>query len=332
MMKLIYLLLIPAFFIHGKVKQERNIDRPAIKTEVYDIAFEDDDGICAAVIKTGVKTVVRRGATEPCISRNGREIAYETIDEQANRCIYVMNLATRKEVKIKTGKGVNYKPVWSPDNYHLAFKSHGNDSVFIGIVGKDNKGLTMIKGSSDMLNGPVWTADGKLVFNSRDSVFVYNLSGKCIKGYGKLQVVNDYYILPSDPVFSLTPDGRNMVFIAELDRPKTKAFTRGDLVLFSTDLQSMKTTRLIRKGAEGWDPYLDEKGNIYFSSYNKKGRGIYRISVADTTLREYLPGVSGFSIRDKVQIAGPVKLKSCDNCPVSPKWEEPQLKIKEETN
>lgn len=324
-MKKLILLLTPILFSYVKVNQENNMERPAIKTEIYDIAFEDDDGVCAALIKTGVKTVVHRLATEPCISKNGREIAYDRIDEQADRCIYVMNFATRKEVKIKTGRGVNYKPVWSPDNYHLAFRSHGNDSVFIGLVGKDNKGLTMIKGSSDMLDGPVWTTDGKgLVFNSRDSVFVYNLLGTCIKKYAIAKITKNY--LSKDPVFSLTPDGRYLIHVAELDRPTTKAFTRGDLVLFCADLQTMEVKRLIRKGAEGWDPYLDGKGNIYFSSYNKKGTAIFRISIADTTLKEYVHGVYGFTIRDNVQIAGPIKIKGCDNCPVLPKWEEPQLK------
>jgi hypothetical protein len=324
-MKLIYLLLISAFFIYGKVKQENNIGWPANKTEVYDIAFEDDDGVCAAVIKTGVKTVVHRRATEPCISKNGREIAYDRLDEQGNRCIYVMNFATRKEVKIKTGRDVNYRPVWSPDNYHLAFLSYRNDSVFVGVVGKDNKGLTMIKRSSDMLNGPVWTTDGKgLVFNSRDSVFICDLSGTCIKKYAIANITKNY--LSKDPLLSLTPDGRYLIYVTEIDRPTAKAFTRGDLVLFYTDLQTMEVKRLIRNGAEGWGPYLDGKGNIYFSSYKKKGAAIFRISVADTTLRECMPGVSSFTIRDNVQIAGPVKLKGCDNCPALHEWKAPQLK------
>ena len=162
-----FVLLATILFTCGNTIKERKIENTGNKIESFDIAFEDEYGLCAANLKTGKKTLVDPHGKYGCISKDGKQIVYTKEDK-----IYIMDFSTRAAHLINTGWDHNYSPIWSPDNKQIAFYAYAHLECFIGVTGKDNKGVTTIAKTKDSFSGPVWAPDGKaVIFSDRTTIY-----------------------------------------------------------------------------------------------------------------------------------------------------------------
>lgn len=263
----------------------------------YDIAFEEDYDIGVAWGNPIKKEIIKLGQ-QPALSPDGKKIAYIRFNKQGNTMIFIMDLNTREEYELNTGFKINFEPAWSSDNYHVGVNAYLNSENYIVVAGKDNKGGTVIAKSNDKLYGPTWAKDGKsVIYDNRDSLFVCNLSGKCLKTIPLRQLLKNYLNVRTR--FMLTADESSLVYVAESKKPLNN---KGQFVLgvFVTNLKTKTTKQLSRPDTDCSYAWLTAKGAIYYSGFDvkKKNNVIYRISLTDTTHKEILTGPINFTTRD----------------------------------
>lgn len=308
----IILLLTTLIYSIPNTTRERETEIFGQKIEAFDIAFEDEYGLCAGNIKTGKKTLVDPEGKYGCISRDGKQIAYIKQSK-----IYIMDFGTRMTHLINTPWKSNYSPMWSPDNKQIVFMAYQDSKTYIGVTGKDFKEITTIATTKFQFGGPIWALDGTgIIYSEYGILYVSDLSGKPRKKYNINDISTQFTI--GNPNFMLTPNGRYFVYLVIPDAYAMK--TPSLITLTATDLQTMKMKQVIPQEMEAEEPFMDEAGNIYFRGgrYGSKERSIYKASLDDTLPKKILPAVSGFTIRNNVKLSFPIKLTSCDNCPKAP--------------
>ena len=312
MHKAIFFLLTTLLCTCGNTTREKETQFTGDKIEFFDIAFEDEYGLCAASLKTGKKTLIDPEGRYGCISKDGKHIAYTKNDR-----LYVVDFATRKARQIKTPWAHVYSPIWSPDNKWIAFYAYSDKKNYIGVTGKDYTEITTIAKTDYGFGGPMWAPDSKgLVYSEFSNIYVCELGGKVKKQYSTNEITSQFAI--GNPHFMLTPNERHLVYLIVPDKYLMKSPVL--ITLAATDLQTMKWKPLTPRDMAAEDPFMDEVGNIYFrgGKYGSKDRAIYSVSINDSLPKEIVRGVTGFSIRNNVKVSRPIKLTSCDNCPKIP--------------
>src|SRR5262245_49885029 len=124
----IYFLLSALLFTSGNTVNEKETQLPGNKVEIFDIAFEDQYGLCAANLKTGKKTLVDPAGRYGNSSKDGKSIDYTKNDK-----LYILDVGSRKARQIKTSWARTYSPVWSPDNNSILFYAYSDRINYIGV-------------------------------------------------------------------------------------------------------------------------------------------------------------------------------------------------------
>ena len=81
--------------------------------------------------------------------------------------LYVMDIRTRKLVRLTKGIAVEASPCWSPDGRRIAFVSDEGGVPRINIVGLDGRGRSRLPLLGADAVTPDWSGDGQIVFASR---------------------------------------------------------------------------------------------------------------------------------------------------------------------
>jgi len=121
--------------------------------------------------------------TGAAISPDGRKMAVIlSFDHMVD--LYVMDIRSRKLVRLTKGMPVEASPCWSPDGNRLAYVSDESGVPRIHVVGIDGRGKKRLPTIGSDAVTPDWSGDGQIVFASRVggsyTLGVYDMrSGKC---------------------------------------------------------------------------------------------------------------------------------------------------------
>ena len=100
------------------------------------------------------------------ISPDGRYLAVIlSFDHMVD--LFVMNMHTRKLIRLTKGLAVEASPCWSPDGRSIAYVSDESGSPRIQIVGIDGRNRRRLPTIGADAVTPDWSSDGKIVFASR---------------------------------------------------------------------------------------------------------------------------------------------------------------------
>ena len=117
------------------------------------------------------------------ISPDGRKMAVIlSFDHMVD--LYIMDIRSRKLVRLTKGMPVEASPCWSPDGRQIAYVSDESSVPRIQIVGVDGRGRKRLPTIGSDAVTPDWSGDGQIVFASRVggsyTLCVYDTqSGKC---------------------------------------------------------------------------------------------------------------------------------------------------------
>ena len=104
--------------------------------------------------------------TGAAISPDGRKMAVIlSFDHMVD--LYVMDIRTRKLVRLTKGMPVEASPCWSPDGRQIAYVSDESGVPRIHIVGVDGRGRKRLPAIGSDAVTPDWASDGQIVFASR---------------------------------------------------------------------------------------------------------------------------------------------------------------------
>ena len=117
------------------------------------------------------------------VSPDGRSMAVIlSFDHMVD--LYIMDIRTRKLVRLTKGMPVEASPCWSPDGRRIAYVSDESGVPRIQMVGIDGRGRKRLPTIGSDAVTPDWSGDGQIVFASRVNgsytLGVYDpQSGKC---------------------------------------------------------------------------------------------------------------------------------------------------------
>ena len=170
---------------------------PDGKTVVF-VRGQDDLGIVTNLHSIGADgrgaQLLLRHATDPAWSPDGTRIAF--VSESRER-VAVLDRRTGKVETVVRAKSVASNPAWSPDGQRIAFDDVPDDArVDLGygiccgevyVVNADGTALRRLTRNKDSDGSAVWTADGRIVFESdRDGptrFYVVNANGTRIRRF-----------------------------------------------------------------------------------------------------------------------------------------------------
>lgn len=242
--------------------------------------------------------VVRDHASDPCISPDGKSVAY-TLDTSGDadvvRRIAVVDVATQKSRVLDAVPGTNsYRPIWSPDGSMLMIQHFRGSDWDIAVVGADNTGFRVLTDSirdqvDATMTGAYWAPDGASVYAYDFKKFYrIDLSGKVISATPIEALLGDS--LSSGYTFSLNPDGAAVLFDVEAGVPDIKSDEPTSIVMLANTGQSA-AKRVSPLGQPAVHPCWHPDGKtIYFSSYARTGPGIYQMAVGDKKARLVVAG------------------------------------------
>jgi Tol biopolymer transport system component len=234
--------------------------------------------------KTFLKTMVNHAAIAP----DGKKCAYVRYDENGNPSIYILDLFTRNEYKVKTGLKNNYQPVWSADNVHVAFNAWNEEYNYMALVHTTTHKVTVLDKekmySGREIYGPNWTKDGKyIIYDDRKEVFLCDKTGKRVE---KIELTDSVRLrLKSNTKFMLTADKRYLVYDAESAPTKRNADYIPGVFAFNTRTKQVK--QLTRKYDRHYLSWLTAENEVFYTGYDlaKREPIIYKISINDTSKR-----------------------------------------------
>jgi len=273
-MRLILLIFFAAFasFVYGQSKS-------------YDYCYQNNKGICVYSVADKAEQVIVKNGSDPCISPDGKKVAYTTYSTKGDRTIAVIDLNTKKKTILNTGSSNCYGPMWSPDGKLIAYNVFNTKTSkwFIAVIGVDN--ITppkILTGKLEESYMPVWLAGSKtLSVQDMSSVYVFNLSGEIIKTYKMEDISKEFSATSSDRyIFA----GNKLIFNSEVNAASDSE--EPPTAIYIYDIPGKKCLRITPKE---YSPYsIAIKGNqILFSAAKGKSKisNVYSIDMDGHNLK-----------------------------------------------
>lgn len=255
----------------------------------YDLSYQKGDNVCVLRFKDQNEICFIDGY-DPAISPDGHRLAYTKSNrpgEEFLRYIVVIDLDSKKEIKLNVNNDNYYGATWSPDNSHIAFNIFMNDHWRIGLIKSDNSGLSIIGADTDTdLFEPTWTSDSKfIVVHDMDSIFKYDLKGNIVKTIDIYETFGRDYYMTSFTRFIFTPDNRFIIFNCGTDE-----IMKNDVgpleAIFTYNTKSKEILRLTPRSIYAFDLNTGDDRSVIFagSGENDSLSNIYRVDLAGKNL------------------------------------------------
>jgi TolB protein len=249
----------------------------------YDFSFMRKDKVW--VMRAADHSVVVLGdGFDPCLSPDGKKVAFTVNDGDERRHIAIVNLASWERTNLNVQNQNYYGPVWSPDGTKIAFNIWTDSLWNIGLIDADNKNFRVISGgvkTTEEICLSSWTPDGnQVIIHDLDSLLFLNLNGEITTRYDVHALTGDL-VLSSDRKFLLTPDGRYFIF--DGDNEDEGYYSDGvPGAIYSCNLATKEIKRLSPVGYDCRYPILNSDGAILYEAVKFNGR-TWNIYMTDIT-------------------------------------------------
>jgi TolB protein len=151
---------------------------PAWSPDARSIVFDSDSGgrtprLTVLDLASGATSRLTRGGKPEQGARwspNGSRLAFHRhtgVAGDTNYDVFVIDRATRQEIRITSDPADSSSPSWSPDGRLLAFSSNRDGTYEIHIVCADGSGLSRLTAGGPDKKYPLWAPDGRRIVYQR---------------------------------------------------------------------------------------------------------------------------------------------------------------------
>lgn len=277
----------------GHPSQPTPKPKPAASVPSLAVALAYSDRTGLWVRKAGTTLAERwaapKGLVDSRLSPDGSMLAVTLDTSQAKgpvqRAIAVLE---GKGVKALPVKGIpgdnNFGPLWSPDGKWILFQHFTGKEWRPAIVHPDGSGFRQFdsaQGTSSFLDCAWWAKDSASFFAyDFEHLIQFSLDGKELGRRAVQEFLGDVE-LESGYDFSLSPDGKFLLYSASKEVPDIRTEEGPPRLVFLKDLIQGTVTRLSPKGMEAWRPtWLPDGRSFVFVTAKGRKQSIYRGSVA----------------------------------------------------
>lgn len=237
----------------------------AVSAQTIGFQRESEVGVVTLPGKEGQEPLLFEGG-DPCVSPDGKWIAYTEMDSEGARFIAVGEVATGKKRRVTGIPGDNsYRPQWSPDGKTLTFDHFLTDDWLVGQVNVEGGGFRILK-LPIKVSSHTWSPDGKhLLCQDMEKLFwvdVQDWSKPVVKEIPQPEKVEG---LNSSTKLAVSPDGKSALVAMEVPPGPEQEYP--PTAIFLVDLETGKFTRLSAKGVDGADPSWLPDGKAYLFSF-----------------------------------------------------------------
>jgi len=243
--------------------------------------FQLDDHVAVAGLDEAKPRKLARG-TDPALSPDGAQVAYTQSDDEGNRRIAVLDLATGQSRLVEGIEGKNeFMPVWSADGRKIFFSHFTGSDWALAAVNASGGDFQIVvdpatrqaAAYAPLPNGTDWLC------HDLERFYVLSVSGDGAGTIRDLPKSAPVEGLSMPSRIAVSPDGQSALFSRFMDG-------EGDVepppAVFLMDLASGETTRLTPPGlladAPSWLPGGQE---FLFTAFDPKTEksAIYRLSM-----------------------------------------------------
>ncbi len=197
----------------------------------------------------------------PAINPGRTKVAY-TSYKGGNPDLYVLDIATKREILLSNQPGINSGADWSPDGARIALTlSPGGDSEIYSINGTTGGGAARLTSNWGIDVSPDWSPDGSsIAFTSsrfgEPQVFVMNRSGG---GVSQVTFGGNHNVSPA-----WSPDAKKIAFAGR---------DKGRFDIFVCDTDGGNLRRLTQSPGDDEDPTWSPDGRYIMFSSDREGGG-----------------------------------------------------------
>jgi TolB protein len=273
------------------------------QSKTYDYAYTNKKGICVYSVADKKEYPVVKNGADPCISPDGKKVAYTVNGKGSQRFIKIMDLTSKAVITLNTQNDNCYGAVWSPDGKLIVYNADIDNKWCIEVIGSNNTGPKVLSGKINDSYSPVWLANSKNVaVQDMAKVFVLDISGNVITVYdmkdlqGGLPELKDGVGSSSFDQFVIANDNAKIVFSSETDEPGENG---PPSAIFIYDIASKKTLRLSPKGYDAGHIIIKGNNALFTASkHNSSVASIYMVDMDGRNFKLLFPGCTDISAKN----------------------------------
>jgi Tol biopolymer transport system component len=282
---LLLLLLICSSQIYGQGKS-------------FDYCYQNKTGICVySIADKKEQVIVKQGGTDPCISPDGRKVAYTINSKNDVRTIGMIDLSSKQKTTLKTNSRNCFAPVWSPDGKYIAYSvfDKAKSKWSVAVIDAANTTFKVISGDLDC-NRPTWSTDSKnIVVQNMSSLFVMDMAAKVIATYQLSDLAKESSPTSADR-YIFTPD-KKIVFSSEVDMVSDSDVPPSAIYVY--DIVNKQYKKITPKEYFPYDITV-KNSKVFFSAtkYKSSISNIYMIDMDGKNLKLLFRNSSYFTAKN----------------------------------
>ena len=266
--------------------------------KTFDYAYMNKMSISVYSFADKKEYPVVSSAMNPAISPDGKKLAYTAMLKNGDRVINVIDLSTKKKIKLNANSNNCYGPVWSPDGKHIAYSVFENSKSnwSIAVIDTNNMKPVIITGKIKEGFMPAWCNGGKsIAIHDMDKLYVIDMAGNINKTID----LKDFKLsmgTSSADGFVFTADNKHIIYTTSVDEGG-----RDDgppSALFCYDAATKTIKRLSPKGYMA-NQFAVKGNSVLFSGskLNARVSNIYSVNIDGSNFKVLIPGRHDISVR-----------------------------------
>lgn len=216
------------------------------------LAYQIEGGIYVARLDGSDARKVATGSDSE-ISPDGTRVGYTHSDDQGNRFIAVVDVASGERKIFDTIPSKKcFGPNWLPDGSALTFSIFDGGIWHLGYVKSDGSGFRYLRRAADAnasLSGLGWIADGSGFFAyDLESILRFDAEGRQLQKWPLASLIPKGSF-SAGGAMSVSPDGRTLLVEVDMNEPNPSKDASGPpSAIWSVEPASGRATRLTAKG------------------------------------------------------------------------------------